>query len=161
MEKSISPLVKYTSLRWLSSSAVPEQQEVEEEGVLKEVKKEEKKKVPESNAWQELLDRKLHKLDMDVRRTGRVGLYDLENALSNVEKGLKCTANQVMKEHILAFSDNSSFRHFCYYDAVVLCWLIYLQMGGQSFSLRRFRLFDRSDIILKQVLYTLFFRLRA
>ena len=78
--------------RWLSASAVPEQQE-EEEGVQKEVK--EVKKVPESNAWQELLDRKLHKLDMDVRRTGRAGLYDLENTLSNVEKGMKCTANQV------------------------------------------------------------------
>ena len=53
------------------------------------------KKEPESNAWQELLDRKLHKLDMDVRRTGRVGLYDLENVISNVEKGSKCTSNQV------------------------------------------------------------------
>ena len=72
---------------------MPEQQE-EEEGVQNEVKKE-VKTVPESNAWQELLDRKLHKLDMDVRRTGRAGLYDLENTLSNVEKGMKCTANQV------------------------------------------------------------------
>jgi len=80
--------------RWLSASAVPEQLE-EEEGVQREVKKE-AKKAPESNAWQEILDRKLHKLDMDVRRTGRAGLYDLENALSQVEKGMKCTANQAL-----------------------------------------------------------------
>ena len=79
-------------LRWLSASAVPAPEE-EEEGVKNEAKR--VKKEPESNAWQELLDRKLHKLDMDVRRTGRVGLYDLENVISNVEKGLKCTSNQV------------------------------------------------------------------
>ena len=64
-----------------------------EEGVKSEAKR--VKKEPESNAWQELLERKLHKLDMDVRRTGRVGLYDLENVISNVEKGSKCTSNQV------------------------------------------------------------------
>ena len=86
---------------------MPEQQE-EEEGVqmkeqMKKELKKEVKKMPESNAWQELLDRKLHKLDMDVRRTGRTGLYDLENALSNVEKGMKCTTNQV--KHIAFQND--------------------------------------------------------
>ena len=86
---------------------MPEQQE-EEEGVqMKERVKKEAKKVPESNAWQELLDRKLHKLDMDVRRTGRTGLYDLENALSNVEKGMKCTTNQV--KHIAFRNDQKIF----------------------------------------------------
>ena len=81
------------------------------EQTKKELKKE-VKKMPESNAWQELLDRKLHKLDMDVRRTGRTGLYDLENALSNVEKGMKCTTNQVKHICILKLSKNVLFRHF-------------------------------------------------
>ena len=87
---------------------MPEQLE-EEEGVQREVKKE-AKKAPESNAWQEILDRKLHKLDMDVRRTGRAGLYDLENTLSNVEKGMKCTANQVNRpKHISSIFNDQSF----------------------------------------------------
>ena len=92
------------NLRWLSASAVPEQQEEEQDGAQQQ-QKEPVKKAPESNAWQELLDRKLHKLDMDVRRTGRAGLYDFENVLSNVEKGLKCTANQVkLTNNISVFS---------------------------------------------------------
>ena len=95
---------------------MPEQQEVVEEGVPKEVKK----NVPESNAWQELLDRKLHKLDMDVRRTGRVGLYDLENALSNVEKGMKCTANQVMKHTIFQLFQQIYFPGT---SATTMLWL--------------------------------------
>ena len=82
---------------------MPEQQDEEQEGVQqKEQVKKDVKKVPESNAWQELLDRKLHKLDMDVRRTGRTGLYDLENALSNVEKGMKCTTNQVTETYCIS-----------------------------------------------------------
>ena len=104
------------NLRWLSASAVPEQQEEEQDGAQQQQQqKEPVKKVPESNAWQELLDRKLHKLDMDVRRTGRAGLYDFENVLSNVEKGLKCTANQVkLTTTYQCFQQKKFFRHFLY-----------------------------------------------
>ena len=41
------------------------------------------------------MDRKLYKVDMDVRRNGRVGLLDLENVVDTVVKSGQCTSNQV------------------------------------------------------------------
>ena len=114
-------------------------QEEEEEGV-----KQDMKKVPESNAWQELMDRKLHKLDMDVRRTGRTGLYDLENVLSNVEKGMKCTANQVkMSSTAVSVFKIILSRHFLYYVVVAPYWLTFLQKTEQNFFQKPLLLFDR------------------
>ena len=41
------------------------------------------------------MDRKLYKIDMDVRRNGRVGLMDLDNVVETVVKSGQCTSNQV------------------------------------------------------------------
>ena len=42
-----------------------------------------------------MLDRKLYKIDMDVRRTGRANYYDLQNVVRTVRVSGRCTPNQV------------------------------------------------------------------
>ena len=134
-------------------------QEEEEEGV-----KQDMKKVPESNAWQELMDRKLHKLDMDVRRTGRTGLYDLENVLSNVEKGMKCTANQVKMSTTVV-----SIQKYFIQALLILrcCGSVLVDLSPEdrtkllSETLATFRQVQLPQLSLQFVLILSFSRLRA
>jgi len=46
--------------------------------------------------WQELLDKKLYKIDTEVRRVGRASQWDLEDVMNTVDKGKLCSPNQAL-----------------------------------------------------------------
>jgi len=79
-----------TSLRH-NAAAVPMEQAVEAtaDGLEK------RKRVVKSQK-EEVLDRMLYKLDLDLRRTGRVVSYELEKVVKMIEVSGVCTANQAL-----------------------------------------------------------------
>jgi len=57
---------------------------------------EKRKRVTMKSKEEDLLDRMLYKLDLDVRRTGRALSIELEKAAKMIERSGSCTANQAL-----------------------------------------------------------------
>eukprot|EP00092_Neocalanus_flemingeri_P006880 GFUD01007426.1.p1 GENE.GFUD01007426.1~~GFUD01007426.1.p1 ORF type:complete len:1519 (+),score=489.48 GFUD01007426.1:137-4558(+) len=73
--------------RWYSANTLQAEKE-EETGW--------EKKTTFKSQQEEIMDRKLYKLDMDVRRTGRALSFELEKIVRMIERSGLCTTNQAL-----------------------------------------------------------------